>query len=144
MSALYNKDILRLAVSIPHQQRLADPDGSAEQRSPTCGSRVAVDVRLNDAQRVAAFGIDISACALGQASAAVLGAGVIGADRLELNQWRDAIDAMLRGEEYGGNAPAGAEVLAPARDHIGRHPAILLPFDAALAALDDALAKVDS
>src|SRR3546814_4292921 len=67
MSApLYNKDILRLAANIPHHKRLSDPQASVEKRSPTCGSRVTADVRM-DAGRVAEIGLDVKACALGQA-----------------------------------------------------------------------------
>ncbi|MEC7932338.1 MAG: iron-sulfur cluster assembly scaffold protein, partial [Pseudomonadota bacterium] len=54
---LYNKDILRLAASIPHHQRLADPQASVEKRSPTCGSRVTADVRMADG-RLAELGLD--------------------------------------------------------------------------------------
>ena len=43
---LYNTEILRLAASIPHHERLTDPQGSAERRSPICGSRVTVDIDL--------------------------------------------------------------------------------------------------
>src|SRR5204863_5742759 len=45
---LYNTEILRLAATIPHNERLADPMGSAEKRSPVCGSRVTVDVNMDD------------------------------------------------------------------------------------------------
>ena len=72
MSApLYNTDILRLAASIPHHQRLADPQASVEKRSATCGSRVTADVRMTDG-RIAQLGLDVKACALGQASAALM------------------------------------------------------------------------
>jgi NifU-like protein involved in Fe-S cluster formation len=66
MSApLYNKDILRLAASILHHQRLAAPQASVEKRSPTCGSRVTADVRMEDG-KLAALGLDVKACALGR------------------------------------------------------------------------------
>ena len=49
MSApLYNSAILRLAASIPHTTRLSDPAATVEKRSPVCGSRVTVDVTLDD------------------------------------------------------------------------------------------------
>ena len=68
---LYTRDILRLAVSIPHQQRLKSPDGSAELRSRTCGSVVAADVMIVEDGVLADMRLTISACALGQASAAI-------------------------------------------------------------------------
>src|SRR5207253_4884969 len=38
-SALYNREILRLAASIPHLGRLGAPQASVEKSSPICGSR---------------------------------------------------------------------------------------------------------
>ncbi|MBU0774537.1 MAG: iron-sulfur cluster assembly scaffold protein, partial [Alphaproteobacteria bacterium] len=74
MSApLYNKDILRLAASIPHHHRLPAPQASVERRSPTCGSRVTVDVAMADG-RLSDIGLDVKACALGQASASLMAA----------------------------------------------------------------------
>ena len=69
---LYNTEILRLAASIPYQERLAEPMASVEKRSPICGSRVTVDVAIDDAGRVAAIGMLVRACALGQASSALM------------------------------------------------------------------------
>jgi hypothetical protein len=46
--------------------------------------------------RVAEFAQDVKACALGQASAAVLGAVVLGRSRAELVAARDALAAMLK------------------------------------------------
>jgi NifU-like protein involved in Fe-S cluster formation len=137
---LYSKRILALAADIPHGERLASPEGTAMKRSPLCGSTVTADVTM-DGDRVAGFGQDVKACALGQASAAVLGAAVIGRTRDEIAAARDAVRAMLK----EGGPPPGApfeamEALAPARDFKNRHASILLAYDAALAAIDDAAA----
>ena len=70
--SLYSGQILGLAADIPHSGRLADPQGTGRRRSPLCGSTVTVDVTL-DAGRVARFAQEVRACALGQASAAILG-----------------------------------------------------------------------
>jgi NifU-like protein involved in Fe-S cluster formation len=113
---------------------------TARKRSPLCGSTVTVDLRLQDG-RVAAFGQDVKACALGQASASVLGRHVVGATREAIAAARDQLAAMLRS---GGPAPAAPfealEVLMPARDYKNRHASILLAYDATLAAFDEALA----
>jgi NifU-like protein involved in Fe-S cluster formation len=99
---------------------------------------VTADVALEDG-RVSAFGQDVKACALGQASAAVLGGAVIGRTRDEIAAARDALRAMLK---EGGPVPAapfdGLEALTPARDFKNRHASILLAFDAAVAAIEDA------
>jgi len=128
---LYTRDILRLASAIPHLGRLAAPMASAEKRSPVCGSRVAVDVDLDGEGRVAALGQEVKACALGQASAALMGAHSIGRSAAELEAAREALGAWLAGtREDPGDWP-GLEVLAPARRYPARHAAILLAFSAA-------------
>jgi len=133
---LYNTQVLRLAASIPHQQRLEAPQASVQRVSPICGSRVTVDLDLDGAGHVARFGQEVRACALGQASAAILGAEIIGKSPLELAQARDALAAFLKGEtEAPGDWP-GLELFAPARPHKGRHGSILLAFQAAAEAAD--------
>ncbi len=83
--SLYSGRILELVADIPHTGRLADPQGSARKRSPVCGSTVSVDLNLRDG-RVAEFAQDVKACALGQASASVLGRVVLGRSKAELDE----------------------------------------------------------
>jgi NifU-like protein involved in Fe-S cluster formation len=136
---LYSQRILALAAEIPHAERLANPQVSARKRSPLCGSTVTVDLTL-DGGRISAFGQDVKACALGQASASVLASHVIGASRDEIAKARGELAAMLKS---GGPAPGAPfdqlEVLQPARDYKNRHASILLAWDATLAAFDEAL-----
>jgi NifU-like protein involved in Fe-S cluster formation len=129
-AALYNSTILRLATSIPHQARLAEAQASAERRSPICGSRVTVDVRLGADGRIAELGQEVRACALGQASAALMGEHAIGRSLAELEEARDALTDFLAGKrEEPGDWP-GLEIFAPARPHSARHPSIRLAFEA--------------
>lgn len=126
---LYNTAILRLASAIPHEGRLAYADASATRVSPICGSRVIAHVALGADGGVARFGQEVRACALGQASAAILGAGVIGRTAAELAAARDGLAAYLAGADA---VPwPDLAVFAPARPHRARHPSILLAFDAA-------------
>lgn len=135
---LYSQRILALAAGIPHIGRLDNPDGSAMRRSPLCGSTVTVDVAVEDG-KVADFAQDVKACALGQSSASVLGEAVIGRTREEIQSARDALKAMLKDDGAVPGAPFDAlEALLPARDYKNRHASILLAWDAALAAMDDA------
>ena len=130
-SALYSRDILRLASSIPHLGRLDRPQASAEKASPVCGSRIAVDVDLDGEGRVVALGQDVKACALGQASASLMGAHAVGRTGAELAEARDSLAAYLAGRsERPGDWP-GLEIFAEARRVPARHASILLPFDAA-------------
>lgn len=142
--ALYTREILRLAVSIPHQQRLNDPDGTAELRSRTCGSKVAADVALTDGGMLQDLGLEISACALGQASAAILGAQAIGKSGAEIESTRANLAAFLAGEVDSPGTWPDMDKLTAAQDHKGRHAAILLPYDAVIGALADAAAKQEA
>lgn len=135
---LYNRDILRLAASIPHLGRLERRQASAEKRSPICGSRVAVDVVLDERGRVAELGQEVKACALGQASAALMGANAIGRSAAELVRARDDLVAFLDGGSEDPGAWPGLELFRAARPHKARHPSILLAFDAAAEAASEA------
>ena len=127
---LYSGRILALAADIPHLGRLPAPDGSSRKRSPLCGSTITVDVVL-DKGRVTEFAQDVKACALGQASASVLGDVVLGRNRAELEAARDAVAAMLTASGPVPAAPfQGYEVLIPARNYKNRHASILLALDA--------------
>jgi len=130
-SILYSRDILRLAASIPHLGRLEHPQASAEKSSPVCGSRVAVDVALDGEGRVAALGQEVKACALGQASAALMAAHAVGRTGAELEQARDSLGAYLAGQSEGPGDWPGLEIFAEARRVPARHASILLAFDAA-------------
>ena len=127
---LYSGRILALAADIPHLGRLPAPTGTARKRSPLCGSTVTVDMVMQ-AGRVVAFAQDVKACALGQASASILGGVVLGRSLPEVEAARDALRAMLT----GGPVPAAPfddyEVLTPAREYKNRHASILLALDAA-------------
>ena len=128
--ALYSQRILALAADIPHLGRLPQPTGTARRRSPLCGSTVSVDVVVADGQ-VAEFAQDVKACALGQASAAVLGQVAIGRSLDQVTRARDQLRAMLRDHGPIPDAPFnGYEVLIPAREHRNRHASILLALEA--------------
>ncbi len=132
---LYSGRILELAADIPHHGRLAAPQGTARKRSPLCGSMVTVDVVLADG-RVVEFGQDVKACALGQASASVLGAAVLGRTLPELQTARDSLVAMLKEDGPVPAAPFdGYQVLTPAREYKNRHASILLALEATCEAI---------
>jgi len=128
---LYNTEILRLAASIPFHERLAAPMASVEKRSPVCGSRVTVDVEVDADGRVSALGLLVRACALGQASSALMAMHAIGRSPEELAQARDALARWLAGESDAPPQWPGLEIFGPARAHRGRHPSIRLAFEAA-------------
>lgn len=132
-SALYNRDILRLATAIPHLGRLEFAEGTVDRRSPTCGSRVTVDVTVDEEGRVDAIGLEVSACALGQASASLMSAHAIGKTAPEFSAAAAALRSMLSAQADDPDVTfwPGIAVLLPARAHPARHASILLAFDAA-------------
>lgn len=133
---LYSKRILALAADIPHVGRLAEPMGSARVRAPLCGSVVTVDLDM-DSGKISRFAQDVKACALGQASAAVVGAHVLGRSRDEVAKARTELAAMLKSDGADPAAPfQDLSVLRAARDFTNRHASILLALDATLAAID--------
>ena len=137
-SPLYTTEILRLAASLQEERELGREDGRAELRSPTCGSRIAMVVELDEDRRVRMVSQRVHACAFGQASAALVQQHAVGrahddvADALvTISRW------LAQEQEEAGNWP-GVEALAPARSRKSRHGAILLPFRALLAAIESA------
>src|SRR4051812_14471918 len=77
-SPLYTTEILRLAASLHEERELDREDGRAELRSPTCGSRIAMAVELDEDRRVRMISQRVHACAFGQASAALVQQHAIG------------------------------------------------------------------
>jgi len=137
-SPLYTTDILRLAASLQEERELGREDGRAELRSPTCGSRIALFVELDEDRRVRMVSQRVHACAFGQASAALVQQHAIGRAHDDVAEALVTISRWLAQEqEEAGNWP-GVEALAPARSRKSRHGAILLPFRALLAAIESA------
>lgn len=135
---LYSQRILALAADIPHVRRLDHPTATVRKRSPLCGSTVTVDVVVTDG-RIADFGQDVKACALGQASAAIAGGQMIGRTRAEVERARDELRAMLKEGAPPPQAPfTGYDVLEPARDYKNRHASILLVLEATAEAMAEA------
>ena len=133
---LYTADILRLAGSLPIA-RLAAPDGTGEARAVTCGSLIRTEVKLARG-RVVELAQDVQACAFGQASAALVQAGAVGRSLEDVTTARTQMADWLSGKRDNPGTWPGLHALAPARSKTGRHGAMLLPFDALIAALANA------
>lgn len=133
-AALYSTDLLRLAVEAATHPRLSQPHASEEARAPLCGSRIALDLTLDDHARVIAIGLDINACAVGQASAAILAGAIHGRSVEDLRTMADALALWLN--DRAAPMPEWPRLveLAEARTYPARHGAILLPWRAAATA----------
>lgn len=129
METLYTKEILRLASGL-EAVRLSDSDITVTKKSRICGSTITIDVNFK-AGRVSDFGAEVKACALGQASAALVEKRVVGKNWAELEPVYLELQKLLAGETTA--FPGGWEVMevfGSAQRHKARHSAILLPFKA--------------
>lgn len=135
LDALYSKDVLRKAGNITRTGRLDDPQVTVARASPVCGSRIRVDLKIEDG-KVADYAQDIHACALGQSSAAIVAEHVIGKTLAEIADVARTMRTML----VDGGPPPGGEwedlgILASVHDHKARHGAVMLSFEATLDAI---------
>ena len=132
---VYNAKILGYAGNIGRIGRLPDPDATARAHSKLCGSTVVVDVTMRDSV-VTDFAHDVKACALGQASSAIMAENVVGATAEELRAVREAMLKMLKenGPPPGGRF-ADLKYLEPVRDYKARHASTMLTFDAVVDAI---------
>jgi NifU-like protein involved in Fe-S cluster formation len=133
-SKLYTPELLALATGLAEFPLTDDLPLRAEARSRSCGSVIALGLALDDDGLVAGVGMKVSACAIGQASAALLARWVRGNNPGTVRLTAKALEEWLAGE---GDLPSwpGIEALVPARAHPGRHGALLLPWTAASKAL---------
>lgn len=127
---LYTPEIAALATGNPFPEPLADAHGSAEKRSPICGSRVTIDVTLGDDGTVQSVGTLVRACLLGQASSTLLARGIVGRSAEEIELARDELTRWLAGEGAVPRWP-GLAIFEPGLKLTARHPSIRLAFEAA-------------
>lgn len=132
---LYTPTLLALSVELANFPY--DPNAQLQGRasSRTCGSEVVLSASTTEFGQL---GMQVTACAVGQAAAALFAAHVTadGAARdvATLTIQLEAIQSWL---ETDASAPdiARIELIEPARGYPARHAAILLPWRAALDAL---------
>ena len=136
LSDLYSARILDLAGNARQLPRLAAPDATARKVSRVCGSTIEVDVMVRDGI-IIGYGHEVSACALGQTSAAVVAREIVGTPVAEFLELRQAMHDMLKA---GASPPNGKwddlKYLEPVRNYPNRHVSTLLVFDAVAMALE--------
>ncbi|MFT4080766.1 iron-sulfur cluster assembly scaffold protein [Rhodomicrobium sp.] len=137
---IYTGKVLELSANMPRAGRLEHPDATASAHSKLCGSRITVDLTM-DGDRVTDYAQDVRACLLGQTSAAVMGANIVGSTAAELRAVGAQMRRMLR---QGGEPPSGRwadlAILEMVRDYKARHASTLLVFDA----VEDAIAVIEA
>ena len=140
---LYSTDILTLSAGLKNERLETSngetPNGTARKVSKLCGSWVEIDVNVSDG-KITECALRVQACALGQASAAILKSKIIGATLSELMTARDGLFDMLKN---GAEPPKGRfsdlSYLKAVHNYPARHTSTLLAFDAAIEAMEEAL-----
>lgn len=121
-----------------HQRRLDPADGVAKGDNPMCGDRVEVRVRLHDG-RVAEAGFEARGCAISVASADLMAEAVEGRSPQAVRDLARDFRTMVQ----TGACPAceGLDTLRPlasVHEYKSRLKCATLPWDALLAALENA------
>lgn len=115
--------------------------GSAKKRSPLCGSNIQVALNLSNGV-VSDYSQDVKACALGQASASILGANIIGLSLIQIQNGRNQLFDMLTKNGPIPDAPfTELKIMQSAKQYKNRHASIMLVFDATLDAIDQIQSK---
>jgi NifU-like protein involved in Fe-S cluster formation len=134
---LYTPELLGLAVALAE----FPPDLSlplhGEARSKSCGSTLRADIAVESAGRIERLGLQVRACAVGQAAAAIFARASKGRTLSEIEDAHAAMTSWLAGTGELPDWP-GLAAIAPARDYPARHGAIMLPWTAAREALSSA------
>lgn len=105
-----------------------------DARSRRCGSTLALGLAVDAAGRITALGLRAHACAIGQAAAYAFAGAAKGRDRAGIAAARAALADWLAGSGDKPDWP-GIALVEPALGYPARYDAIMLAWDAALAAL---------
>lgn len=131
-ATLYSPKLLALAVELASFPLNPASPFEGHARSRSCGSTLTLST--DSAAQISRLGMKVSACAVGQAAAAIFARSAEGATGQTLDEALAAIRLWLEGPGPLPEWP-GIEVLEVALAYPGRHEAILLPWRAALDAL---------
>lgn len=133
-SQLYNAQLLELAVSLAQWPWDESLPLHGQASSPTCGSQIHIRLETAPDGSIGSVALKTQSCVVGQAACAIFARAAQGRSMADLRQTLMDIERWLGG---GGPLPdwPGIAPLAPAQAYPGRHGAIMLPWRAALAAL---------
>ena len=135
---LYTPDLLAATLELAHYPPLECAQLHGDARSSTCGSTLAMDLSLDEDGIIGRIGLAVRACAVGQASAAVFARHATGRGEGEILTMAERFCAWLEDEAPMPDWPDIA-LIVPAKAFPARHGAMLLPWNAAKAALSPRL-----
>jgi NifU-like protein involved in Fe-S cluster formation len=132
---LYSREILRRTTQLQNVGHLANPQATADRVAKLCGSTIHVELNM-DGEVITDFAQQVQACALGQASAAIVSQHIIGATGDEVLEARDALRNLLKGEAVDfPERFADLAILSSVKDYPARHASTLLALEATSAAI---------
>lgn len=134
VSRLYTPDILALAIDLADYPLSRPFTHHAVLRSRSCGSAIEIGLDVGDDGAVTSVGLRVTACAIGQAAAAIFARGARNRTSEQIGEVTQAIELWLAGK---GDEPSwpGFAMLHKVKPFTGRHEALLLPWRAAILAL---------
>ncbi len=132
---LYTPDLLSLATELAGYPFLGDWEAVGESRSQTCGSHLKLGLNLTPNGEISELGLSVSACAVGQAAAALFARSAEGSRPSSINLAITQIETWMKDSTTTLPDWPGFEALSAAKELTGRHGAILLPWKAAQQAL---------
>lgn len=133
---LYTTEMLAWSATLAHFPLDNALPYRGEAHSRTCGSSLKLGLDCDGDGRISKIGFQVTACAVGQSSAALLAAAADGKTKLDITRTFAEIQDWLK---HDGSLPSwpGFEILAPVVSHPGRHGALLLAWQAAGTALSN-------
>lgn len=136
MIDLFSDKLKEYSRAVREDRRLEAPDATVEKTSRLCGSRITVDLAMDEAETVTGFGYAVRACALGEAVTAILAERLAGHSAAEIGEVSAAMRAMLKDDApLPGGDWQDLEYLRLVRELKSRHGSVMLPFDAVEAAI---------
>lgn len=131
---LYTPELLGLTLKLSQYPWDEALPLKGDARSRSCGSTLSVGLMIDPSGKIMRLGMRVQACAVGQAAAALFATSAMGRGLADIELTGQEMVAWLKGESQQPSWP-GIEAIDAARSFPGRHGAMMLPWQAALAAL---------
>jgi len=131
LHGLYGESIMDHFRSPRHRPPLASADIESEEFNPFCGDRVILQIKLDDAGRIAQVSSRSEGCSIIQATASMMAEALLGKSLEQVAALDQAFRAMMRGEGLNqGSAPELGDLVAMqvVREYPVRIKCALLPW----------------
>ncbi len=131
LSGLYGESIMDHYRSPRHRPALASADIESEEFNPFCGDRVILQIKLDDAGRIAQVSSRCEGCSIIQATASMMAEALLGKSLEQAAALDHAFRAMMRGESLDQEAaPELGDLVAmqAVREYPVRIKCALLPW----------------